>query len=145
DQACAGDPALRQRVEALLNSHDTTATFLKNPAAGPPDDARQVLTFLTPAHNPGSLGRLDHYEVLAVVGRGGMGVVFQAFDERLRRVVAVKVLAPHLTPSDTARRRFVREARAAAAVGHDNVIGIHAVEDAGPVPYLVMEFVDGPS
>jgi serine/threonine protein kinase len=145
DQACAGDTALRQRVETLLHSHETTAPFLNSPTTGHPGDGRPALAFLSPAQKPGSLGRLDHYEVLAVVGRGGMGVVLKAFDERLRRVVAVKVLAPHLTDSDEARRRFVREARAAAAVSHDHVVGIHAVEDAGPVPYLVMEFIDGPS
>ncbi|HKB39610.1 MAG TPA: serine/threonine-protein kinase, partial [Gemmataceae bacterium] len=63
----------------------------------------------------------------------------------LQRTVAVKVLAPHLTDSDMARERFVREARFAAAVSHDHIVGIHAVEDAGPMPYLVMEFIDGPS
>jgi serine/threonine protein kinase/WD40 repeat protein len=143
NQACAGDTALRQRVEALLRSHETTPTVLKNTAAEQPGDVRQALTFLAPARKPGSLGRLDHYEVLAVVGKGGMGVVLKAFDEKLQRVVAVKLLAPHLSDSDNARQRFVREARVAAAVSHDHVIGIHAVEDAGPVPYLVMEFIDG--
>jgi serine/threonine protein kinase/WD40 repeat protein len=145
NQACAGDTALRQRVEAMLQTHDATVTFANNPKAGKLDDGRQALTFLAPGQKPGSLGRLDHYEVLAVVGKGGMGVVLKAFDEKLHRVVAIKLLAPHLTENDTARGRFVREARATAAVSHDNVIGIYAVEDAGPVPYLVMEFIDGPT
>ncbi|HUR53449.1 MAG TPA: serine/threonine protein kinase, partial [Gemmataceae bacterium] len=73
------------------------------------------------------------YEVQEVVGRGGMGVVLKAFDERLHRVVAMKVMAPPLAASATARRRFTREARAAAAVTHDHVVTIHAVEDAGPL------------
>src|SRR5947208_12213673 len=72
-----------------------------------------------------------------------MGVVFRAFDEKLHRVVAIKALAPQLATSSAARQRFVREARASAAVTHDNVIDIHAVEDAGAVPYLVMQFIDG--
>src|SRR5262249_57581566 len=84
-----------------------------------------------------------HYEVLEVVGRGGTGVVLRARDTKLLRVVAVKALAPPLAASGTARRRFVREARAAAAVRDEHVIDIHAVEDHGPVPYLVMEFIDG--
>src|SRR5262249_20984681 len=92
---------------------------------------------------PGSLGRLDHYEILELVGKGGMGVVLRAFDEKLHRVVAIKVLAPFLASSGTARQRFVREAQAAAAVTHDHVIDIHAVEDGGPLPYLVMQFIDG--
>jgi hypothetical protein len=101
--------------------------------------------FLTPSGKPDSLGRLDHYEVLEVVGRGGMGVVLKGFDEKLRRVVAIKVLAPELAASGTARQRFTREARAAAAVSHDHVVTIHAVEEEHRPPYLVMQFVDGAS
>jgi WD40 repeat protein/serine/threonine protein kinase len=74
-----------------------------------------------------------------------MGIVLRAFDEKLRRIVAVKVLAPHLATSAAARQRFGREARATAAVAHNHVIDIHAVEDAGPAPYLVMQFIDGPT
>jgi serine/threonine-protein kinase len=81
--------------------------------------------------------------VLEVLGRGGMGVVFRAFDDKLQRVVAIKVLAGHLASNGSARKRFVREARAAAAVTHANVIAIYAVEDAGPLPYLVMQCIDG--
>ncbi len=92
---------------------------------------------------PGSLGRLDHYEVLEVVGRGGMGLVLKAKDTKLQRIVAVKVLAPHLAASGTARQRFVREAQAAAAVRDEHVVAIHAVSDDGPVPYLVMDFIAG--
>jgi serine/threonine protein kinase len=83
--------------------------------------------------------------VLEVVGRGAMGVVLRAFDDKLHRVVAIKALAPALATTGAARQRFVREAQAAAAVTHDNVIDIHAVEDAGPVPYLVMQFINGPT
>src|SRR5205823_10861112 len=72
-------------------------------------------------------------------------VVVRAYDDKLHRVVAIKVLASPLATSSVARQRFVREARAAAAVTHDHVIDIHAVEDAGPVPYLVMQFIDGPT
>src|SRR5205823_15034266 len=72
-------------------------------------------------------------------------VVVRAYDDKLHRVVAIKVLASPLATSSAGRQRFVREARAAAAVTHDNVIDIHAVEDAGPVPYLVMRFIDGPT
>ncbi len=152
DEACAEDAALRQRVEALLQAHDQTDRLLDRPAAehlgGEADEAAAPddgLDFLAPPLKSDSLGRLGQYEVLEVAGRGGMGVVFRSFDDKLQRVVAVKALAPQLATSSAARRRFAREARAAAAVTHDNVIAIHAVEDDGPVPYLVMEFVDGPS
>jgi tRNA A-37 threonylcarbamoyl transferase component Bud32 len=102
-----------------------------------------MLALLAPASERGSLGRLDHYEMLEVVGSGGMGVVFKARDSKLQRVVAVKVLAPQLAASTTARRRFVREAQAGAAVRDDHVVGIYAVNDEGTVPYLVMEFIAG--
>src|SRR5262249_26973473 len=75
-----------------------------------------------PPTKPGALGGLGHYEVLEVVGQGGFGIVLKAFDEKLHRVVAVKVLAPALAATSSARQRFVREARAAAALRHDHVV-----------------------
>ena len=88
-----------------------------------------ALSFLQPSEKPGSLGRLAHYEVLEVLGNGGFGIVLQAFDEKLHRVVAIKVMAPHLAATSAARKRFVREARSAAAVRHENVVAIYAVEE----------------
>src|SRR5262249_33251856 len=86
------------------------------------------------------------YEILAELGRGGMGVVYKARDVRLQRFVAVKVLAAHLAASDVARRRFFREARAAAAVRHEHVVAIHSVSDEGAEPpFLVMELIAGAS
>jgi serine/threonine protein kinase len=160
DEACAGDDGLRRRVERLLAAHPQVGDFLERPVAeaagvaaladrGEASPARpgdgEPLGFLAPSQRPGALGRLGHYEVLELVGKGGMGVVLRAFDDKLHRVVAIKALAPALATSGPAVQRFVREARAAAAVTHDNVIAIHAVEDAGPVPYLVMQFINGPT
>jgi hypothetical protein len=102
-------------------------------------------TFLGPPAQLGELGTLGPYRVLSVVGRGGMGVVLKALDERLDRVVAVKVLAPQLAASATARRRFDREARAAAAVTHEHVVAIHDVGEAEGLPYLVMQYIAGVS
>jgi WD40 repeat protein len=159
EAACGGDLPLRHRLEALLKCHDRSNPLLDCAAAdlltaapqpagdvassNPTPPADEVVALLSPAQRPGSLGRLGHYEVLEVLGRGGMGVVFRAFDDKLHRVVAIKVLAGHLASNGSARQRFVREARAAAAVTHDNVIEIYAVEDAGPVPYLVMRCING--
>ena len=145
DAACDGDAALRQRVEALLHSHTSGGDFLDVPAAEQVAGEGGPLPFLSPSRKAGSLGRLGHYEVLEVVGRGGTGVVVRALDDKLQRVVAIKALAPMLATSSAARQRFVREARATATITHDNVIAIHAVEEAGPVPYLVMQFIDGPT
>ena len=95
-----------------------------------------------PETTPRPLGRLGIYEVVAVIGQGGFAQVFKALDPTLNRVVAIKVLAPQLATSAAARLRFAREARAAAAVGHEHVVAIHAVESRG-LPYLVMQFVPG--
>ncbi|MCH7990477.1 MAG: zf-HC2 domain-containing protein, partial [Planctomycetes bacterium] len=92
-----------------------------------PDENDFSIDFLDPSQQPDSMGRLGTYEVMGVIGSGGMGVVLKAFDAALNRYVAIKVLAPHLGSSGTARKRFSREAQAAAAVVHDNVIAIHGV------------------
>lgn len=102
------------------------------------------LVSLEPARRPGSLGRIGRYEVLDLLGRGGMGIVFKARDDRLKRTVAVKVLAPALATAPNARRRFLREARAAAAIGHPNVVVVHEVRvHRGRLPFLVMEYLRG--
>jgi WD40 repeat protein/tRNA A-37 threonylcarbamoyl transferase component Bud32 len=91
------------------------------------------------------LGALEDYEVTEVLGQGGMGQVFKAFDRPLKRWVAIKALAPNLAGEELARLRFAREARAAAAVRHENVITIHAVREANGLPYFVMEYITGGS
>ena len=103
------------------------------------------LDFLVPSEHPGSLGRLGPYEVLDRIGQGGMGVVLKALDPRLNRIVALKVIAPVLATTVLARRRFTREAQAAAAVCHEHVVTIHAVDEAAGLPYLVMQLVAGES
>jgi tetratricopeptide (TPR) repeat protein len=97
------------------------------------------------ASHPGDLGRLGPYRVQAELGRGGMGVVFRAYDEALQRPVAVKVLRPELD-DPRARERLLREARLAAQFRHDHVVTVHAVvSPPGRPPYLVMEYVPGPT
>lgn len=108
-------------------------------------DIRQVLAWLAPTDDPAMLGRIGSYEVAGVIGSGGMGVVLKGFDRALNRFVAIKVLAPHLASSGAARQRFAREAQAAAAVVHDNVVAIHGVDDANDLPYLVMPCLRGTS
>jgi serine/threonine protein kinase len=100
---------------------------------------------LAPPSHPEMLGRIGRYEVERLIGSGGMGIVFKAFDSELHRPVAIKVLAPHLAGSGAARQRFAREARAAAAVVHEHVVAIHNVESDGAAPFLVMQFVAGES
>ncbi|MHB8953104.1 MAG: serine/threonine-protein kinase [Pirellulaceae bacterium] len=162
--ACAGDRTLRQRVEDLLRRHEQTGNFLQKSlverlAEGvaaleltetEPDPFvahknNNDLRFLSPLDQPGSLGRLGHYEAKEVIGSGGMGIVLRAFDERLHRVVAIKVMAAPLATNAASRNRFLREARAAAAVCHDHIVTIHAVEESGDLPYIVMQCVTGMS
>jgi serine/threonine-protein kinase len=103
------------------------------------------LDFLQPPDDPRALGRLGPYEVLGVIGRGGMGVVLKAFDPSLHRPVAIKVLAAEYAANGTARKRFAREAQAAAAVVHDHVVPVYAVDAGATPPYLVMAFLPGRS
>src|SRR5262249_8905032 len=100
DEACAGDDTLRRGVETLLRLHAAPHPSREGraveqpgpatPAAGTPETGPPALSFLAPPSEPGSLGRLDHYEVLDVVGKGGMGVVLRGRDTKLERIVAVK-------------------------------------------------------
>ncbi|WP_417749801.1 protein kinase domain-containing protein [Rosistilla oblonga] len=103
-----------------------------------------LLKYLKPATRPDSLGRLAHYELLEIVGRGAFGTVFSAFDEKLQRMVAIKMLTIDFAATSPARKRFLREARTAAAIRHENVVAIYAVEES-PLPYIVMEHVSGPT
>lgn len=103
------------------------------------------LYFLQRSDRSASLGRLGSYEVLEVLGRGGFGIVLKAFDPALHRPVAIKVLAPEFAVSAAARKRFAREAQAAAAVCHDHVVPVHAVDPDATPPYLVMSFIHGQS
>jgi serine/threonine protein kinase len=156
DKACAGDPALRERVEAHLRSHEREGSFLDVPAPeqlAPAGASRETIAtaadlghalgFLAPSDKASSLGRLGHYDIQEVIGTGGMGIVLKAFDDKLHRVVAIKVMAAQLATSATARMRFTREAQAAAAVSLDHVVTIFAVEEAALLPYLVMQYVAG--
>lgn len=108
-----------------------------------PYDAALPTGFFEPSDNPAMIGRLGRLEILEEFARGGMGIILKGYDRELNRYVAVKVLSPTLAASGAARKRFVREAQAAAGVVHPNVMPIHTVEPAGLLPYLVMPFVPG--
>jgi Protein kinase domain len=113
--------------------------------SSPPSGIDETLGALAPSDWPDSLGRLGSYEVKGVIGRGGMGVVLKAFDPALNRNVAIKVLSPHLADCGAARRRFLREARATAAVAHEHVVSVFAVVETAGLPFMVMEYVPGQS
>ena len=121
------------------------STQVRVETEGEPRPTIVPLTFLDEARHPELLGRLGKYDIESVIGQGGMGVVLKGFDPDLNRPVAIKVMAPWLATSGTARKRFAREAQAAAAVVHEHVVAIHGIESNGELPYLVMEYVGGES
>ena len=108
-------------------------------------DSSVPLDFLAPSDNPAMLGKLGEFEILEEIGCGGMGIVLKGYDHELNRYVAVKVLHPFCATSAAGRRRFVREAQAAAAIVHQHVVAIHAVDANHHPPYLVMPYVPGES
>lgn len=152
DATSAFWPAVRN-LEADLSKASRLATPVA--ATAPGSSARHTptgavqeevpLTFLDPVEEPGYLGRLDRFKIVEIVGRGGMGIVFKAFDGCLERTVAIKVLDPQMAQNTLAQERFCREARAAARVMHENVVTIHHVEydEVKDLSYIVMQFVNG--
>ena len=139
---------LCSRVESGLdieNEFESPTRFI--PTAEHSSDWTDTMAkqLLQPPSHPEMLGRLGRYEIERLVGSGGMGVVFKAYDSELHRSVAIKMLAPHLSGSRSARERFAREARAAAAIVNDHVVPIHNVETEHATPYLVMQYIAGDS
>lgn len=120
-------------------STDGTETLAAPP--GPPRSTE--FTFLAPPQQPDELGRLGPYRVLRKLGSGGMGAVFLAEDPALRRQLALKVMLPHFASNSIAKARFLREARAQAAVEHHHIIAIHQVGEEGGVPYIAMPLLRG--
>jgi hypothetical protein len=104
-----------------------------------------IRPYLEPAGHAGSMGFFAGYEILEVIAHGGMGIVLEARDPALDRLVAIKVLAPALAGKESYRQRFVREARAAAALQHDHIVVIHAVGEKDGLPFIVMQRLAGPS
>lgn len=92
-----------------------------------------------------AIARIDRYDLEQLIGRGGMGLVFRAWDTQLHRVVAVKTLGMSLWSMPAARERFIREGRAAAMLNHPNIVPMYDVINDPPVPALVMQYIAGPT
>jgi serine/threonine protein kinase len=155
DTACRNDAALRAELESLLKCDASTQrggllsksplVRTPQPATGrgaAPERSGQAQRFDPPAA-PDEIGVLGPYRIVAELGRGGMGTVYSAVDTRLGRQVALKVLLPQYSADSASRQRFLREARAAAQVVHDNVVTVYACDEHDGISYIAMQLLDG--
>jgi eukaryotic-like serine/threonine-protein kinase len=138
EEACAGDGALRQRVEALLRAHEAAGQFMGNPALAPKSETMAV----PPAEQPGT--KIGRYKLLQQIGEGGCGIVYMAEQhEPVRRQVALKVIKLGMDTRSVIAR-FEAERQALALMDHPNIA---KVLDAGATetgrPFFVMELVRG--
>ena len=152
DEACAGDADLRREVEALLAQEGRAEQFLESPPS---------LQMSEGSGQPSAMGLGDadvtrdardttglfagRYRIARELGRGGMGVVYQAEDVRLKLFVALKFLSTELSARPEARRRFLREAQAAAALDDPHVCTVYEAGEDGGRAYIAMAFIDGPT
>ncbi len=141
DKACAHDENLRHEVESMLLAYPVATTFIQRPPASLPTEA--LAAGLKPDLTVGQ--QLGPYKVLSRIGAGGMGEVFLAQDTRLGRKVALKLLPAALVANDELKRRFEREARAASALNHQNIITIFDIGSDNGRDFIAMEFVEGES
>jgi serine/threonine protein kinase len=133
-------PDVRQNVEAMLAQPGGSKLIDVSAWANDPDLSREIDS-LNVTLKAGDM--LGPYEVVARIGAGGMGEVYQARDTRLNRIVAIKILPSHLADSAESRERFEREARMIASLNHPHICTLHDVGHHGGMDYLVMEFLEG--
>ncbi|MFN7973405.1 MAG: serine/threonine-protein kinase [Acidobacteriota bacterium] len=136
DEACRDDPALRREVESLLAVASRADAVLETPIA-----KRPAPTAALPEVLPGTL--VAHYDVEEAIGHGGMGAVYRARDTKLDRPVALKFLHALEAGDAWARQRLEQEARAAAALDHENVGAVHEIGEWNGRPYIVMSHYTG--
>lgn len=133
-QACAGDEEIRREVESLLAAHEKDSTFMNKPAGNLGIGAKPMLE---------TGQRFGDYEIISLIGEGGMGQVYLAMDTRLGRKVALKLLSSSYTDDANRVRRFEQEARAASALNHPNIVTIHEIGRTESLHFIATEFVDG--
>ncbi|MEN3334354.1 MAG: eukaryotic-like serine/threonine-protein kinase [Blastocatellia bacterium] len=146
DEACKGDEPLRAEVESLLAAHQQGSGFLAEPALE--FEAKNLaLDRRTPALALKAGQELSHYKILSRLGAGGMGEVFLAQDAILERRVALKLLPVQFTEDAERLQRFIREAKAASALNHPNIITIYEIGEIptaqGQTHFIATEFIEG--
>ncbi len=136
EEACSEDYDIRQEVESLLDAGEQAGNFLSS------DDLQSCIAEL--AAEPELVGStLAHYHILSAVGAGSMGEVYLAWDARLDRQVALKILPPRFTCDSERVARFRREAKAASALNHPNIITIYDIGEVGETCFIASEFIEG--
>lgn len=137
--ACGADSELRLEVELMLASSEAAGSFMERPAVS------EVATAIE-RNGKLSVGQtFSHYTILGLIGKGGMGEVYLAEDTRLDRKVALKILPTALALDEERMRRFLREAKAASALNHPNILTIYENGEADGINYIASEFVEGGS
>jgi serine/threonine protein kinase len=138
ESACNGEADLRREVESLLVSDQQAESFLESPVLEVAAEA------MATESTPSLVGHLlGPYQILSVLGAGGMGEVYKAKDTRLNRTVAIKIRPRHLSERVDLRQRFEREARALASLSHPHICPIHDIGNEDGIDFLVMEYLEG--
>jgi eukaryotic-like serine/threonine-protein kinase len=137
DRACAGDEELRRELESLLVSDGQAQAFIESVPA------RMAADLFNNQSKLGAGERIAHYEILGQLGSGGMGEVYLAKDTKLDRNVAIKLLPPELIVDEHAKKRLLREAKAAAKLDHPNICAIYEVNEEAGRSFIVMQHIEG--
>jgi Tol biopolymer transport system component len=138
DQACAGDESLCREIESLIASHEQADSYIEHPAL---EVAAEMLTSDQATYMAGR--QISHYEIIRLLGEGGMGEVYLAQDRRLDRRIALKLLPARFTTDAERLRRFEQEAHAASALNHPSILTVYEIGESDSSRFIATEYVDG--
>ena len=137
-KACFGDRELEQEATSLIDAHERAGDFIEEPALA--QDAHILIS----SHEQSNIGReIGPYKIIRRIGGGGMGEVYLAHDNRLDRLVALKILPPYFVSDEGRLRRFQNEARAASALNHTNILTIYEVGEFTETHFIATEYIEG--
>ena len=138
NEVCGDDKTLLAEVESLLSSHDSAESFMETPAVA---KVAHMIEIEPKKLEAGK--RFGHYDIIKQIGVGGMGEVYLAKDTRLERKTAIKILRVNVAQDEERMRRFVREAKSAAALNHQNIITIYEIGETENTHFIATEYIEG--